>query len=594
MGKIFSMIPVIVCMTLLFSMIESFFVLPSHLSGKPSKPWFPRIDRGQQWVSKKLEWLIERTYRPVIEAALKYRYVAFSCGIGALVLTFGLLAGGFVPFSFFPKLEGNKVTAFARLPYGAPEEARARVRAILEKSAEETIQKLGGRQSVVGVYTRLGEGPDVRGAAQESSGNLVTIDVNLVPSEQRSFSSNAFSAAWSKTTPAIAGVEALTFNGGSGPGAGQALNVQLSHSDTRVLARASDDLSESLRGFKDLNSIQNSYAAGKPQLDFHLLPAAQTLGLTAGDVGRQLRGAFFGAEALREQRGRNEVRVMVRLPPQQRASEYDLEKLLIKTPEGGNVPLGQVASFDRNQAPTAINREDGRRIVNVTAELAPGVRSVENVITSLNKDVYPSLQQRYPGLRVESAGQQRNQEETTSALGRNLLLSLFAIYVLLAIPFRSYFQPFIVMSVIPFGFVGAVLGHLLMGYELSISSMFGLIALSGVVVNDSLVLVHATNEYRADGMTALQAMIEAGVRRFRPILLTSVTTAGGLLPMITETDRQARFLIPMAISLGFGILVATVIVLVLVPALYLILEDIRALFFGPATAKAQLRTSPAE
>lgn len=594
MGKIFRFIPIIVCITLAFSLVESFFVLPAHLSGRPGKPLSRRVDRGQQWVSKKLEWLIERTYRPVVTTALNHRYIAVACGLAALILTFGLLRAGFVPFSFFPKLEGNKVTAFARLPYGAPEEARARVRQQLEKSAEAAIEQLGGRQYVLGVYTRLGEGPEVRGSAQESSGNLVTIDVNLVPSDQRSFSSNAFAAAWSKTTPVIAGVDALTFNGGSGPGAGQALNVQLSHSDAAVLERASEDLTESLRGFSDLNSVQNTYAAGKPQLDFHLLPAAQTFGLTAGDVGRQLRGAFFGAEALREQRGRNELRVMVRLPPEQRSSEYDLEKLLIKTPEGGNVPLGQVASFDRNRAPTAINREDGRRIVNVTAELAPGVRSVENVLTALDKDVYPKLMATYPGLRVDGAGQQRSQAEAMGSLGRNFVLSMLAIYVLLAIPFRSYFQPIIVMSVIPFGFVGAVLGHLLMGYELSISSMFGLIALSGVVVNDSLVLVHATNEYRVGGMTAFQAMIEAGVRRFRPILLTSVTTAGGLLPMITETDRQARFLIPMAISLGFGILVATVIVLVLVPSLYMILEDVRAFYFGPERARGKLKPSPAE
>lgn len=577
MGKIFSFIPVVVCLTLLFSLIESFFILPAHLSHKPKKPLLASVDRGQQWVSRKLKWLIERTYRPVIRAALKFRYVALACGVGALILTGGVLAGGFVPFSFFPKLEGNRVTAFARLPYGAPEEARNRVRALLEESAAKAIEQTGGRQYVKGVYTRLGEGPSGGGPSPTllSGGNLVTVEVNLVPSEQRSFSSTAFAAAWSKTTPNIAGVEALTFNGGSGPGAGQALNVQISHTDTKVLARASEDISETLRGFKDLNSIENGYAAGKPPLNFHLLPEAQTLGLSSGDVARQLRGAFFGAEALREQRGRNELRVMLRLPASQRASEYDLEKFLVRTTDGGNVPLGQVASFERSRAPTSINREEGRRIINVTAELAPGVRSPENVISSLQKDVYPDLLARYPGLKLEMAGQQRSQQETIDSLRRNFLLSLMAIYVLLAIPFRSYLQPIIVMSVIPFGFVGAVLGHLLMNYELSISSLFGLIALSGVVVNDSLVLVHATNEYRASGMSATQAMIEAGVRRFRPILLTSVTTAGGLLPMITETDRQARFLIPMAISLGFGILIATAIVLVLVPALYIILEDVK-------------------
>jgi len=310
-------------------------------------------------------------------------------------------------------------------------------------------------------------------------------------------------------------------------------------------------------------------------------------------VGRQLRSSFFGAEALREQRGRNEVKVMVRLPESQRRSEFDVERLLIRTPAGGRVPLSYVASFERGRSPTVIRREDGMRVVNVSAELAAGSKSPQEVLASLKTEVLPKLKAEFPRLQADLVGQQRAQAETFGSLGQNFLLALLAIYALLAIPFRSYIQPLIIMSAIPFGFVGAVGGHILMGYGMSVISLLGVVALAGVVVNDSLVLIDATNGFRAQGHGAWESIVTGGVRRLRPILLTSLTTFFGLAPMILETSVQARFLIPMAISLGFGVLFATGVILVLVPSLYLIVEDVRGLL-GLGEKVEPSQATPAE
>jgi multidrug efflux pump subunit AcrB len=351
------------------------------------------------------------------------------------------------------------------------------------------------------------------------------------------------------------------------------VDVEISHPDETTLAQAAAELEDLLRGYEDLSDVENTYASGKAQLTYSLLPQARQLGLSSTDVGRQVRAAIYGTEALREQRGRNELKVMVRLPERQRNSEADLEALKIQTPGGSSVPLGAVAQFERTQAPTTITRSEGRRVVNVRAELAPGVRSPQAVLESLNDGILKALTDKYPGLALEFAGSQREQAETFGSLGPNYLIALFVIYALLAIPFRSYVQPLIIMAAIPFGFVGAVFGHWLMEYELSIISFMGLIALTGVVINDSLVLMDAINAHRREGLGAADAVLKAATRRFRPIMLTSLTTFLGLAPMILETSMQARFLIPMALSLGFGVLFVTVIVLLIIPAIYMLVED---------------------
>jgi multidrug efflux pump subunit AcrB len=339
------------------------------------------------------------------------------------------------------------------------------------------------------------------------------------------------------------------------------------------LDKASAALAQALEQFPNAKDVDDGFSPGKQQLDFKMLPAGRSLGLTARDVARQVRNAFFGAEALRQQRGRNEVKVYVRLPEAQRSSEYDIEQLLIHTAGGGEVPLRQVAQVSRSRAYTSIDRRDGRRAVSVTADVVPR-KAATGILASIKADTLPQLARDYPGLSYSFEGQQADMRDSLASLGESFLIALLVIYVLLAIPFRSYVQPAIVMVAIPFGVVGAVLGHIIMGYSLSIISMMGLVALAGVVVNDSLVLVDYANRLRAEGQNAFEAISNAGVRRFRPILLTTLTTFGGLAPMIFESSRQARFMIPMAISLGYGILFATLITLFLVPSLYLVLEDL--------------------
>ncbi|MCG8423568.1 MAG: efflux RND transporter permease subunit [Proteobacteria bacterium] len=579
MGKIFRLIPLMVISVLIFSVIESFFILPAHvahISSKNPGPLRRILDAPRERVSRGLRWFIDNAYIPFVSAAIRNRSLTIAVTTAAFITAMGAVASGLVPFSFFPELEGNRVTASVRLPYGAPEALAQNAATTLEVSAKKTIEKFGGDAIVRGMLTKLGEsagGSGLGPVSVEFGSHLVAVEVNLVPTEQRRFTAKEFSDAWSAIIPPMVGIEALTLHSAAGPDAGTPVDVQLTHRSTEILAAASSELAEELRRFQQLTDIENTYASGKPQLDFRLLPQARDLGITADAVARQIRGAFFGAEALREQRGRDEVRVMVRLADAERTSEFDIEDLRIRTPAGGLVPLASVAECQRGRAPTSIVREDGKRTVNVRARLAAGVVSPRPVLEMVRGELLPQLRKRHPGLDAKLVGQQRSQQESFASLGQNYILALFVIFALLAIPFRSYAQPFIVMAAIPLGLVGAVVGHVIMGFELSLISIFGIVALSGVVVNDSLVLIDATNRFRAEGLTAREAVIQSGARRLRPILLTSLTTFFGLLPMIFETSIQARFLIPMAISLGFGVLFATLVALIVVPCLYVVLEE---------------------
>ncbi|HSP79929.1 MAG TPA: efflux RND transporter permease subunit, partial [Myxococcaceae bacterium] len=414
-GKIFGLIPWVVVTVLLISLVEAFFILPAHLGhGAPGqkKGLALAVHRAQQRVSNGLNRFGERVYRPVLEVTLRHRYVTLCAAVAMLLMTVGMVASGRVPFTFFPKLEGDVVKATARLPYGAPLERTLAVRESLEASARAALAESGGERILRGMFTRVGESD-----SGEVGSHLVTVELNLVPGEEREVGAEALAAAWSRLTPPQAGLESLTFNSSVGPGAGRPVDVQLSHPDTEVLARASASLTETLRAFPALRDVENAYSQGKPQLDFRLLPQARTLGLTAGEVGRQLRSSFFGAEALREQRGRNEVKVMVRLPESQRRSEFDVERLLIRTPAGGRVPLSYVASFERGRSPTVIRREDGMRVVNVSAELAAGAKSPQEVLDSLKAEVLPKLKAEFPRLQADLVGQQRAQAETFGSLG---------------------------------------------------------------------------------------------------------------------------------------------------------------------------------
>jgi multidrug efflux pump subunit AcrB len=350
----------------------------------------------------------------------------------------------------------------------------------------------------------------------------------------------------------------------------------LSHRNEDVLARASAEVAEALDYFPNVIDIDDGYSPGKRQLDFKIRPEARSLGLRSRDVARQVRYAYYGAEALRQQRGRNEVRVMVRLPKKERTSEHYLDNMVLRTPSGTEIPLMEAVDVQQGRAYTTIDRRNGRRVVTVTADVRPRSKAGQ-VLASLSGETLPDLQARYPGLSFSFEGRQADRRESMQSLVKGLMFALLVIYAMLAIPFNSFIQPMVIMIAIPFGIVGAVVGHLIMGYSLSLMSMFGVVALSGVVINDALVLIDFANRRQREGMDGHDAIHHSGINRFRPILLTTLTTFGGLTPMILETSRQARFLIPMAISLGFGILFATLITLLLVPCIYLIVEDLRRL-----------------
>ncbi|MBK9645582.1 MAG: efflux RND transporter permease subunit [Deltaproteobacteria bacterium] len=596
-GRIFSIIPVVVISVLLFSVVECFTILPAHLGhGDSKKGWLlTQLDRPRAWVDVRLTAFTQGPYERFLRGVIEARYLAASVAFALFVLTIGVLGGGVVPFEFFPKLEGDLVTATVRLPYGTPVERTREIKAILERSADQAMLDVGDPSARAGMYAIVGLGPAPRGpgATQETGSHLLTVEMSLVSSDARDLSGEEIADAWEKATPPLPGIEASSFSASFGAGAGAAVDVQLSHTDVAVLQKAAAEMTATLRGYADLTDVENGFASGKVRLDLQLTDAARSLGLSSTDLGRQVRSAFFGAEALREQRGRDEVKVMVRLPEEQRRTEYDIEQLQVRTAAGGGVPIGAVASVTRGQAPTVIRREDGRRVVSVSGELAPGVPSSQEVVAAVKAQL-PALMEKYPGLSAGLAGAQREQAETFGALGRNFLFGLFVIYALLAVPFRSYLQPAIVMVSIPMGFVGSIGGHLLHGYGLSIISVFGIIAASGVVVNDSLVLIDAVNTFRREeGMSAKDAVIAAGQRRMRPILLTSLTTFFGLIPLIFETSPQARFLIPMALSLAYGVAFTTFIALLLVPPLYMIQEDLQALVRWVKGGKGAAEANPA-
>ena len=404
LGKIFRLIPLIVIAVLTFSLLESFFVLPAHLAHGGSKRLsrlFSPLEYIQRPVAAWLERFTHDRYAPALKRVMEYRYVALATASSMLIVTVSLVVSGLVPFSFIPDLEGDLVVASARLPFGAPLTQTLEVQKELQKAAHRAIEETGGNDYVLGVFTRVGEGMIARGptaGATPSGSHLVTVEVNLVSSVDRPFSGAAFANAWTAALPRLPGVEALTVKSNLGGPGGNAVDVQISHPNTAVLAEVSGKVANALGDYSGLVNIENGYAAGKPQLDYRLLPQARTLGITGNDLARQLRSAFFGTETLREQRGRNEVKVYVRLPEEQRRSETDLEQLMIRSPAGGFVPRGLVAAFERGRAPTVIDREDGRRIVNVRADLGMNLTSPREILDSLEAEVFPLAAEAVSGL----------------------------------------------------------------------------------------------------------------------------------------------------------------------------------------------------
>jgi len=588
MGKFIKVIPIIVITLLVMSLIESLLILPVHLSaGKPRKLGggiLGQIEKVRQLFGRAMERVINGPYKKLLNLTLNYRYASLAVGLVILLLTVGMIKGGIIKFIFMPEVDGDRITVALQMDRGVPiEETQKVTDFILEKGmetvAEYDAKRPAGDTILRDVYTVVGGtiaggGPVSRGTSAETS--LSTIAMFLTESEKRNIPATEISAVWRKKVGNIPGVDSLTFTSNM-MRLGANIDIQLAHEDFTVLEKASQRIRKALVEYDGVGDIKDTYSRGKREIKLKLKPAARTLGITESDLGHQVRAAFYGSEALRLQRGRNEIKVMVRYPDAARRTLFSFETMRIHTPSGKEIPLTQAAEIIEGYGFSEINRTDRKRVINVSASVNAEKANAQEIVTELKRDLLPQLSRDYPGLSWDMEGEQKERKDSLRSMLEGFELALVAIFILLAIPFRSYSQPLLIMVAIPFGIVGAVVGHMIMGFDLSILSMFGLVALSGVVVNDSLLLIDKINDNRRNGLGLREAIIAAGTRRFRPILLTSLTTFFGLTPMILETSVQAQFLVPMAISLGFGILFATGITLLLIPTFYLVLEDIRRL-----------------
>lgn len=575
-GALFAQIPVVVIPVLLFSLIESKFVLPAHLKyiklrNQKSEP--SKLERLQQRFADGFEMAIMKYYKPVLNVALKNKLATVSSFVGIFLIIVTLISSGWTKFVFFPRIPSETVRASLTFPAGTPFEVTNKYIVRMSDKAKELEDKYrddDGESVILNILASTGG----RGGAS----NTGSVRFEITPAEERdsTIGSQQLASEWRDLIGVIPGAESITFRAEIGRSS-DPIDVQLTGSTIETLEVVAEKIKQRLATYPTVFEIADSLSDGKEELQIELTDQGLALGLNRTDVLKQISNSFFGSQAQRIQRGRDDVRVMVRLPLEERRSVADLTDILIDLPDGGTVPLSHIAKLNTGKSPSSIRRVDRYRTLSVTAD----VEKDNTNMTVLQADLtsyLDELVQQYPGVDYTLEGEAKEQRESFGSLAWGLLFVFFIIYALLAIPFKSYLQPLIVMSVIPFGMIGAVMGHWIMGMDLTIMSLLGMLALVGVVVNDSLVLVDYINKKRSEGGDLLEAVKRAGAARFRPVMLTSLTTFIGLMPLLFEKATQAQFLIPMAVSLGFGIIFATFITLLLVPVNYMLMERFQGWF----------------
>ena len=568
---------VVVILVLALSLVEALFILPAHLahSGGGSVTIYGHWMHGIQRVfSGAFETLVNRVYRPLLDLALRFRYVTLSAALTIMVVSGAYAISDHMGMIMMPEAPADEIEAAVRLPVGTTARRAGELAMAITRDTQRLFDEHNLSEDVEGIKT------NVRG--QQS----IDVELVLLPADQRSMTVNEIIELWRTELGDFKGVDQITFEAEQGPGSWRDdISVDLSHTNIDILARASQRLVKELEQIGPTRNVNDNYTTGKPQFDISLTDEGRALGLTGAEVGRQLRDAFYGNIALRQLRGLNENEVRVRLPDYQREDLHYLDNFVIRTSDGQEVPLMDVAEVRVSESLRSIDRRDGRRVITVGTDVQPKP-AVSQVLELMQTDILPQLRADFPGLTWTFQGSQADLRASTAALWGGFGLAMGAIFALLAIAFGNYLQPLVVMLAIPFGAVGAIIGHMILGMELSLVSIMGIVALSGVVVNDSLIMVTYANR-QLDRLGPAQAIYEAGLRRFRPIMLTTLTTFGGLTPIIFETSLQAIYLIPMAVSLGFGIVFATALILFLVPCLYLVLEDLKGCLGGRKAAQVE-------
>ncbi|GMV95065.1 MAG: multidrug transporter AcrB [Candidatus Hydrogenedentota bacterium] len=558
-GRFFAPLPAVVIAVFVVSLVEALFILPAHLGhGRESgreRGLNALLSRGQRRVSNLFESFTDFVVVPLLRQAVHWRILTLSLMFGGLAVILAWYFSGRMHYTFTPVITGLRVDAEVQTPVGSAFADTVRIANHVEEAGLRAADRMGGRDKVLSgrmnVVGRRGE-------------NWADVNFYLVPADERNFTEGEFAELWREEVGVVAGLKSLYYEWEEGPGSGAGLTVELSHSNRDTLEKAATVLAAQLATFNGVSDIKDGFSSGKLQLEVDLTEEGRSLGLTPEYVGRQVRHAFYGAEAMRFQRGRHEVKVMVRLPSGERRSLANVEDLMIRTPSGAEAPLGQVARLHTSRSFTEINRVDGQRIINVTCNTIPEIANINEIRAGLESEILPQLETDFHGLTYEFSGRQREESRAMDELKTGLAIAMLVTFALLAALFRSYVQALIVMMTIPFGAGAALLGHIILGYDLSIVSVFGMIALSGLVVNGGLVLNQEINYLMMKRhITVEEAVVAAGRRRFRPILLTSLTTFAGLAPMIFETSSQARFLVPMAIALGFGTLLSAPITILL-------------------------------
>ena len=584
MGKFIGQIPIPVVAALAVSLIEGLFILPVHLRhlpkdiGKP-KINVPYLSKARLFVAEGLDTVIERIYGPLIEKILHYRYVALSIGIAVLLTIGGLVGGSFIKFVFFPKIDDDFIRAKVRLAPGTPlKNTEAMADEILNAwyKVADQYKKRTGKELTLSAFSMIGTSS---GWKSGQSSNLLEIMIELLPSEERNIYYTKLVAEWQKNLGNIPGAISTKFGTiQHGPG-GDPIEIKLYSERQDELVKASDALVAKLDTIVGVFDAQTDYRAGEKEFIITMKPNAYHLGLTLSDLAQHVREGFYGNEALRIQRGRDDVKVKIRYPEDDRKSVENFKNLRISTPSGSKVPFLSVADLKIKEGQSIIFRKDRKRVLAVSADVDTNTANAQNILSYLEDDFLLELANKYD-IAYTIEGQSKEAGSTLSSLIIGLPIALFGIYFIIASIFRSYIQPIVIMTTIPFGLIGAIIGHILFGIPLTIMSVFGMVALSGIVVNDAIVLIEGINERLGHGIPLFTALSEGGKRRFRAILLTTLTTFFGLMPLILERSMQAQVLIPMAISIAFGVLFATVVTLILIPCFIVILNDVRRGFYA--------------
>jgi multidrug efflux pump subunit AcrB len=590
LGSFFSVVGTVVCICLAFSIVESMLILPSHLShrkrARDSKhgwlvtSWL----KFQNKLAMGLERFAEHSYGDRLRRMLPWRYSVLAACAGILVVMIGLALSGRIGFEFFAPIEGNRITASLTMPEGINVEETARAAARMEDAAAQVMAELDAEHpnhpgiiqyvlTSIGQTAGGGQGPRQTNQTSPAVSHRAEVALSVLPSSARDgVTTTEITQRWRELTGIIPDSVELRFSS-SAFDAGDAISIELRGRNVEDLREVATLLRSELARFSGVTDITDSFRSGKQEAKLSLLPEARVLGLTLNDLANQARQSFYGAEAQRIQRGTEDIRVMVRYPESERRSLGDLEDMRIRTSSGVEVPFSSVAQVEFGNGYSSIRRVNRQRVVTVTADVNRAVATPENVLGAIQVEGLPAILAQYRGVSYTLSGEQEQRTEAFGGLIQLVPIALLVIYAILAIPLKSYLQPMVIMSVIPFGLVGAILGHMIMGWPLGLPSVLGIIALSGVVVNSSLVMVDFINRQRLAGVEVTEAVSRAGIVRFRPILLTSLTTFLGLAPLMLSRTPETGFIVPMAISLGWGVLVATAITLFLVPSLYLVLED---------------------